>query len=100
MSLPTVRPLDMISVFACLSEYPTRSGIATICGFTEDKSFQEQAFYKHITAILKAENYRDTSFKVFSDLKKYTERLEQLLELETDECNTKGIMNTLKSVAL
>jgi hypothetical protein len=72
----------------------------TICGFTEDKSFQEQAFYKHITAILKAENYRDTSFKVFSDLKKYTERLEQLLELETDECNTKGIMNTLKSVAL
>lgn len=72
----------------------------TICGFTEDKSFQEQAFYKHITAILKAENYRDTSFKVFSDLKKYTERLEQLLELETDECNTEGIMNTLKSVAL
>lgn len=72
----------------------------TICGFTEDKDFQEQAFYKHITTILKAENYRDTSFKVFSELKKYTERLEQLTDLETDESNTEGIMNTLKSVAL
>lgn len=72
----------------------------TICGFTEDEKFEEQAFYKHIGDILKVDNYRDTSIKVFSDLKKYTERLEQLKELDADEGNTQGILNTLKSVAL
>lgn len=72
----------------------------TICGFSEDTDFQEQAFYKHITAILKAENFRDTSFKVYTDIHKYTERLEQISVLDTDTSNTEGIMNTLKSVAL
>ena len=72
----------------------------TICGFTEDMKFEEQAFYKHIGTILKTDNYCDTSIKVFSDLKKYTERLEQLKELDADEDNTAGIINTLKSVAL
>lgn len=72
----------------------------TICGFTQDQKFEEQAFYKHLGDILKADNYKDTSIKVFKDLKKYTERLEQLKELETDETNTAGIINTLKSVSL
>lgn len=72
----------------------------TICGFTEDKSFAEQAFYKHITDILKADNYKETSVKVFSSLPKYVERLEQLKTLDTDERNTEGIINTLKSVSL
>jgi len=51
-------------------------------------------------AILKAENYKDVTVKVFSDLNKYLERLEQLKELDTDETNTMGIMDTLKSVSL
>ncbi len=72
----------------------------TICGFTEDVKFDEKAFYKHIGNILKVDNYRDTSVKVFRDLKKYTERLEQLKELDAEEGNTEGIINTLKSVAL
>ncbi len=72
----------------------------TICGFTQDDKFDEQAFYKHIGTILKAENYRDASVKVFQDLKKYTDRLEQLKVLEADESNTEGIINTLKSVSL
>lgn len=72
----------------------------TICGFTEDNKFAEQAFYKHITDILKADNYKETSVKVFSDINKYTERLEQLKELDADERNTEGIINTLKCVSL
>lgn len=72
----------------------------TICGFTEDKAFDEQAFYKHIGDILKADNFRDTSIKIFSDVQKYTNRLEQIKELDAGEGNTEGILNTLKSVAL
>lgn len=72
----------------------------TICGFTQDKNFAEQAFYKHITDILKADSYKETSIKVFSDIQKYAERLEQLKELDTDETNTAGIITTLKSVSL
>jgi len=72
----------------------------TLCGFTQDKKFDEQAFQKHMMAILKAENYKDVTVKVFSDLNKYLERLEQLKELDTDETNTMGIMDTLKSVSL
>lgn len=72
----------------------------TICGFTQDKKFEEQSFNKHISTILKAENYRDISIKIFSDMNKYIERLEQLKELDTDKTHTLGIMNTLKSVSL
>lgn len=72
----------------------------TICGFTQDEKFEEQAFYKHIGDILKLEHYKETSVKVFSDIKKYTERLEQLKELDADETNTEGIINTLKCVSL
>lgn len=72
----------------------------TVCGFTEDKNFKEQEFYKHITDILKIDNYKEVSIKVFSDMNKYTERLDQLRELDTDESHTQGIIRTLKSVSL
>lgn len=72
----------------------------TLCGYTQDNKFDEQAFYKHIDGILKADNYRDTSVKIFNDLNKYTERLEQLKDLAAEESNTEGIINTLKSVSL
>ncbi len=72
----------------------------TICGFTQEETFEEQAFYKHIDTILKAENYRDTSVKIFKDIHKYTDRLQQLKELDADENNTEGILAVLKSVAL
>lgn len=72
----------------------------TICGFTQDVNFDEQAFYKHIDMILKKDNYKETSIKIFKDINKYTNRLEQLQELETDEALTDGIIRTLKSVSL
>lgn len=72
----------------------------TVCGFTEDRNFNEQAFCKHIGDILSADHFKDTTVKIFTDLRKYTVRLDQLKESEADTGNTEGIMNTLKSVSL
>ena len=72
----------------------------TICGYTADPKFEEQAFYKHIQAILKKDNYRETSVKIFNDPDKYVKRCEQLKELPTQPELTSGICQTLKSVSL
>ncbi|MCM1186310.1 MAG: hypothetical protein NC251_06535 [Lachnoclostridium sp.] len=72
----------------------------TLCGFTQDAAFDEQAFYKHLDGILKLEHYKDVSVKIFKDIHKYADRLEQLKSLNAEEENTAGIVETLKSVAL
>lgn len=72
----------------------------TICGYTQDDKFDEQAFYKHLDALLKKDSYKDTSIKVFNDVKKYTDRLEQMKELPEEETITEGILSTLKSISL
>lgn len=72
----------------------------TICGYTESASFSEQEFNKHLDGILKTDNFKDTSIKIFTDIKKYCNRLEQLVELEADENNTAGIISTIKHVVL
>lgn len=72
----------------------------TVCGFSEDKAFDENAFHKHICDILKLDGHRDVTVKIFTDITKYTNRLEQLRALECDEKTTKSIMSTLKSVSL
>jgi hypothetical protein len=72
----------------------------TICGFTQDTAFDEQGFYGHMRDILQKDGYKDVSVKIFTDIHKYTNRLDQLRELETEERNTTGILNTLNSVSL
>ena len=72
----------------------------TICGYSENASFSEQEFNKHLDGILKTDNFKDTSIKIFTDIKKYCNRLDQLVELEADECNTSGIISTIKHVVL
>lgn len=72
----------------------------TLCGFTQEEAFDEQAFYKHLDGILKLERYKDVTIKVFKDIHKYADRLEQLKSLNAEEENTAGIVETLKSVAL
>lgn len=72
----------------------------TICGYTSDPKFEEQAFYKHIQGILKKDNYKEVSVKIFNDLGKYLNRCEQLKELPTQSELTNGICQTLKSVSL
>ncbi len=72
----------------------------TLCGFTKSEKFDEQAFYKHLDAMLKKDNFKDTTIKVFTDIKKYTDRLEQMKELPADENTTEGIIATIKSISL
>jgi hypothetical protein len=72
----------------------------TLCGFTQDTAFDEQGFYGHMRDILQKDGYKDVSVKIFTDIHKYTNRLDQLRELETEERNTTGILNTLNSVSL
>ncbi len=72
----------------------------TLCGYTQDNAFDEQKFNSHITDILKKDGFRDVSVKIFGDINKYTTRLEQLKELDAEERNTSGIINTLNSVSL
>lgn len=72
----------------------------TVCGFSEDKNFKENEFYKHIGDILKLDGHKEVTVKIFTDITKYTNRLEQIKELECDENLTASILSTLKSVAL
>ena len=72
----------------------------TICGFTSSDKFDEQAFYKHLDTMLKKDNFKDTTIKVFTDVKKYTDRLEQMKELPEDEALTEGIISTIKCISL
>ena len=72
----------------------------TICGFTSSDNFDEQAFYKHLDTMLKKDNFKDTTIKVFTNLKKYTDRLEQMKELPEDEALTEGIISTIKCISL
>ena len=72
----------------------------TVCGYTTDPKFAEQAFYKHIQDILKKDNYREVSVKIFNDLDKYLTRCDQLKELSSQPELSAGICQTLKSVSL
>lgn len=72
----------------------------TLCGFTKSNNFDEQAFYKHLDTLLKKDNFKDTTIKIFTDIRKYTDRLEQMKELPVDETTTAGIISTLKSISL
>ncbi|MDE6924949.1 MAG: hypothetical protein K2P59_06755 [Acetatifactor sp.] len=72
----------------------------TVCGYSEKPDFQENDYYKHIDNILKMDGLKDVTVKVFTDLKKYTNRLEQMKDLEADEGRTDSVIATLKSVAL
>lgn len=72
----------------------------TICGFSEDRAFDENAFYSHINDILKMDGHKNMTVKIFTSLPKYTERLEQMKELENDTAKTVSVLATLKSVML
>lgn len=72
----------------------------TICGYTDMKKFDEQEFYKHLDSRLRIDNFKNTTAKIFTDKKKYIERLSQLKQLSTEEENTAGIIATIKSITL
>ena len=72
----------------------------TLCGFTQDAAFDEQHFREHIINLLKKDGHKDVSVKIYNDIQKYTDRLDQLKTLDAEDKNTVGILNTLNSVSL
>lgn len=78
----------------------------TVCGFAEGgkdsakNGFDESGFYKHIGDILKLDGHQGVTVKIFTSLPKYTERLDQMRELEPEDGRTQAVIATLKSVAL
>lgn len=78
----------------------------TVCGYAESLKegnqggFAEQEFYKHIGDILKLDGHKNVTVKIFTDLSRYTERLEQMKNLDPEPDRTRAVAATLKSVAL
>lgn len=71
-----------------------------ICGYSEEKDFQDKKFLVHIEEILKLDGHKNYSVKIFTDLQKYTNRLDQLNELEAENKYVNAVLETLKSVSL
>ncbi len=69
-------------------------------GTKAKKHLDEKVCEEHLATCLKADNFKDVTIKIFRDIKKYTNRLEQLKELQINESMTGGICNTLKSISL
>ncbi len=72
----------------------------TVCGFTETNAFAEKEFQTHINSVLKLDGHKNVTVKIFTDMEKYIERINQLNESEADTSNSEAIAETLKSVAL
>lgn len=72
----------------------------TVCGFTEDGSFPENDFYRHIGGILKMDGHRGTTVKIFQSLPGYLNRLDQMRELPDGGAGERAVLETLKSVML
>lgn len=72
----------------------------TVCGYSQDVKFLENEFYKHIGDILKLDGHKEVTVKIFTDLKKYTDRLSQMTSLEENPERTAAVIDTLKSVSL
>ncbi len=74
----------------------------TICGYSNQKTFDETAFKEHLDALLKLDGHNHVTIKVFTDLEKYLLRLEQLksLSAEDDNKTTEALIQTLLSVSL
>lgn len=73
----------------------------TVCGFSEDLKFGEKDFNTHIQNVLKTDGFNNITVKIFTNIDKYIERLEQLKLLDIDDnINILAMMDTFRSVAL
>lgn len=100
----------------CIGHMAVRGN--TVCGYAETAEqegspkggagkkagrsgqFDENGFYRHIGRLLEMDGHRDVTVKIFTSLPRYTERLSQMRDLETEPEKSLAIAATLKSVAL
>ena len=71
-----------------------------ICGYYHGSNFPEKEFQAHMEGILRADGHKNYTIKIFQDIRKYTDRLEQLQELEADPKYAVQVIETIKSVTL
>ncbi len=72
----------------------------SICGYSHKSDFPEKEFQVHMEGILKTDGHKNYTVKIFHDIRKYTDRLEQLKEWDSENKNISEVIETLKSVAL
>ena len=72
----------------------------TIVGYSCSSKGSAADCARHLETCLKVGRFTDLSIKLFTDLKKYTERLDQLQKLQYDNKDAEGISNTLKAISL
>ena len=72
-----------------------------LCGITESVKCDVNEAQKHLEQMLLQEGIKNMTVKIFSDRRKYIDRLSQLTELETEETkNRDEIVNLLYSISL
>lgn len=72
-----------------------------LCGITESEKCDVNEAQKHLEQMLLQEGIKNMTVKIFSDRRKYIDRLSQLVELETEENkNRDEIVNLLYSISL
>lgn len=72
-----------------------------LCGITESEKCDVNEAQKHLEQMLLQEGIKNMTVKIFSDRRKYIDRLSQLMELETEENkNRDEIVNLLYSISL
>ena len=70
-----------------------------LCGITESVKCDVNEAQKHLEQMLLQEGIKNMTVKIFSDRRKYIDRLSQLTELETEENkNRDEIVNLLYSI--
>ena len=73
-----------------------------VCGYSRAKDFPEKDFEKHILGILRMDNIKDVTVKIFTDFAKYSRRLKELASITGEGTGNQQnpILDTLKSVSL
>ncbi len=72
-----------------------------LCGITESVKCDVNEAQKHLEQMLLQEGIKNMTVKIFSDRRKYIDRLSQLTELEAEENkNRDEIVNLLYSISL
>lgn len=72
----------------------------TICGYSEKKDFPEKEFYEHLDGLLRKDGHKDVSIKIFTNLNKYVERLDQMNKLEENLEKTAALLITIDNIIL
>jgi len=73
----------------------------TLCCYSSHEKTDANLGQEHLTKTLMHSGYKGLTIKIFKDLDKYTDRLKQLNELESDDAEFRAaVFETLKSISL